>query len=146
MRLDSAYLLSSFLISSCWAHFVLQSPVSLGFNDGLETTGPCDGFDISSRTNVNKYPVGGYPIHVLTTHNSVVFKYSAALLNDTGTWVEIIPPVKQTGVGDFCLPSVPGYAPWIGLDAVLQIVQFAPDGILYQVSDKINLRFCLSTC
>ena len=118
------------------AHFVLQSPTSLGFNDAVEGTGPCDSFDIKSRGNVTNWPIGGYPVQILTTHPQVLLEFRAALLSNTDGWVNIIEPVEQTGVGTFCLPAVTGYEAWIGQDAVFEIVQFAPDGLNYQVSER----------
>jgi hypothetical protein len=115
------------------AHFVLQSPPSLGFNDALEATYPCGSFDISKRDNVTNYPLGGYPFHLLSTHTKSTFKYRAALASDTDSWIDLIPPVSEAGVGDFCLPAVPGPGEWEGKDAVVQVAQYGPDGILYQV-------------
>src|SRR5204862_5941183 len=103
-----------------------------------EAQSPCGGFDISNRTTVTSYPVAGYPFSVLTTHTQSVFEYRAALLNDTGTWVDLIPPVVERSVGTFCLGAVPGIAAWTDLDAVVQVKQSAQDGDLYQVSWKEN--------
>ncbi|KUJ10184.1 uncharacterized protein LY89DRAFT_787808 [Mollisia scopiformis] len=112
MQLSVILFLCSSLIALSNAHFVLQSPVSLGYYDVAEATGPCDTFNLTNRDNVTSWRVAGYPVHVLTTHNKVVFEYRVPLLNDTNTWVNIIPPIQETGVGDFCLPAVPGYPPW----------------------------------
>ncbi|KAF4627118.1 hypothetical protein G7Y89_g11034 [Cudoniella acicularis] len=114
------------------AHFVLQIPTSLGFNDGLEATGPCDTFSPTDRTTVTNWPIGGDVIQVLTTHNEVIWNINAALLNAPSTFVPLVPSIDQKGVGTFCLPSVPGNAAWVGQDAILQVIQNGVDGKLYQ--------------
>ncbi|KAI9766118.1 MAG: hypothetical protein M1839_005025, partial [Geoglossum umbratile] len=138
MRSIIALLLSVYLAASSRAHFVLQSPPPIGYDDAKEAQSPCGGFDIGSRNAVTSYPVAGYPFYLITTHPQSVFEYRAALLNDTGTWVDLIPVVLESSVGYFCLGSVPGIAAWVGLDAVVQVKQSATDGTLYQVGDKEN--------
>ncbi|KAF2243176.1 hypothetical protein BU26DRAFT_570570 [Trematosphaeria pertusa] len=91
------------------AHFVLQVPTSLGFDDAKETESPCGSFSATDRsTGVTNYPIAGAPVQMLTTHTS------------------------QTGVGTFCLPQVPVNAAWAGQDAILQVIQHGPDGTLFQ--------------
>ncbi|KAF4626109.1 hypothetical protein G7Y89_g12052 [Cudoniella acicularis] len=132
MKLNAIAFLCIHLLAVSKAHFVLQSPTSFGFNDALEGTGPCDSFDLKTHTSVTNWPIGGYPVQILTTHPQVLLEFRVALANNTDGWVNFIEPVKQTGVGTFCLPSVPGYKAWIGQDAVFEMVQFAPDGLNYQ--------------
>lgn len=118
------------------AHFQLYTPVAIGANspaEQTEGTGPCGGFPIDNRDNVTSWPVGGYPVYMITTHPQATLAFRAALLNDTNAWINVIPPLSQQGVGHFCDPAILGFAPWVGLPAVLQIAQFAPDGINYQV-------------
>jgi hypothetical protein len=100
----------------------------------MEGTGPCGSFDITNRDTVTNWPIGGYPVYMITTHPLVVLEFRAALVNDTSTWINLIPPINQYGLGYFCEPAMPGFAPWAGLPAVLQVAQYAPDGINYQVS------------
>ncbi|KAF8863184.1 hypothetical protein BDZ45DRAFT_615896, partial [Acephala macrosclerotiorum] len=109
------------------AHFVFQKPVSLGFSDDDERTAPCGGFDASNRsTGVTNWPVGGGSIRILTTHLDVTWTYSAALSSDLLTWVPLTPVLHQTGVGSFYKPIIPG------INAILQVTQTGPDGVLYQ--------------
>lgn len=120
------------------SHFVLQVPLSLGFNDTNEIISPCDSFDPLDRSGgVTDWPVAGSSIVVLTTHLDVVWEFKAALLSDVAAgapiWRPITLQLSQQGVGTFCEPQIPGPLEWVGLDAVLQIVQHAPDGLLYQV-------------
>ncbi|KAH0548058.1 hypothetical protein GP486_008201 [Trichoglossum hirsutum] len=128
----------TFMAALSHAHFVLQSPPSLGFTDTKEGQSPCGGFDIANRSTVTDFPVAGYPFYLLTTHTQSEFEYRAALLNDTAAWLDLIPPVLQSSVGYFCLGAVSGISAWVGLDAVVQVKQSAPDGVLYQVSPGSN--------
>lgn len=114
---------------------MLQIPTSLGFDDTVEDQGPCGSFDPTDRsTGVTDWPVNGDVVAVLTTHTHVTWEVNAALLSDVTTWVPLIPDIDRSGVGTFCLPSVPGNQAWVGKDAVLQVIQTGPDGVLYQVS------------
>ncbi|EGX45652.1 hypothetical protein TWF173_000875 [Orbilia oligospora] len=120
------------LIPFTAAHFVLQVPTSLGFNDINEVEAPCGGFDITSRSTVTDWPIAGYPIGVVSTHPNALWQIRAALLEKPDEFVDLLPNIRQDGMGNFCLGTVPGYADWIGKDAVLQVVQTAVDGMLYQ--------------
>lgn len=116
------------------AHFVLQLPVSLEYIDVCEASAPCDTFDPTNRsTGVIDWPLGGYPVLVLTTHPNVTWEINAALLSDVTTWAPLVPVLHQVGVGYFCEPQIPGKAEWVGKEAVFQMAQHAPDGVLYQV-------------
>ncbi|KAK6529401.1 hypothetical protein TWF281_008577 [Arthrobotrys megalospora] len=141
MTIQGPYLLGSFpstllvvaaVLQSATAHFVLQVPTSLGFSDINEVQAPCGGFDTTSRNKVTNWPIGGHPIGVVTTHPNAHWQIRAALLENTQEFVDLIPNIIQDGMGNFCLMSVPGIANWVGKDAVLQLVQTAVDGQLYQ--------------
>jgi hypothetical protein len=133
-RMAQLVWLLSILVVATSAHFVLQVPTSLGFNDALEATAPCDGFDIGDRSKgVTDWPVNGAPVQILTTHPDVQLEIKAALLSNTSSFKFLVPVVAQHGVGTFCIPSVPGIADWVGQQAVFQMIQHAPDGALYQV-------------
>ncbi|KAJ9134361.1 hypothetical protein NKR23_g10202 [Pleurostoma richardsiae] len=114
------------------AHFVLEVPPSIGFNDAIEATAPCDGFDITSRKIVTDFPVAGSPIQILSTHPKAEWEVRAALLNNTSNFTYMVPRISQQGIGIFCLPSVPGIADWEGLEVIMQMIQHAVDGALYQ--------------
>ncbi|KAI9655257.1 MAG: hypothetical protein M1829_000670 [Trizodia sp. TS-e1964] len=116
------------------AHFVLQIPTSLGFDDSVEATGPCGSFNPTDRsTGVTNWPIAGAPIGILSTHTQVEWQIKAALVSDTTSWTDLVPHISQTGVGSFCFASVPGLAAWVGKPAVLQVIQIGGDGTLYQV-------------
>ncbi|KAH7327210.1 hypothetical protein BKA65DRAFT_539862 [Rhexocercosporidium sp. MPI-PUGE-AT-0058] len=135
MNLVNLLLLSANLVNLSSAHFQLRTPVAIGEDhpaDQAEGTGPCGGFDLANRDIVTEWPAQGYPVFMITTHPKSVLVFRAALVNDTNSWINLIPPINQYGVYQFCEPSIPGFAPWVGLPAVVQIAQFAPDGINYQ--------------
>lgn len=116
------------------AHFVLQIPTSLGFDDGNEGTAPCGGFDPTNRSTVSDWDVDGDNIGVLTTYTSVTWEINAALVSDTNSWVPMVQSIAQTGVGYVYFETVPGFSAWMGQPVVLQIIQNGPNGLLYQVS------------
>ncbi|KAJ9134358.1 hypothetical protein NKR23_g10201 [Pleurostoma richardsiae] len=115
------------------AHFVLQIPTSLGFDDDHESTGPCDTFDPTDRSNVvTDWAINGGNIGLLTTHPNVTWEINAALATDTTNWVPVVEPFAQTGFGQVCFAEIPGFSAWAGQPVVLQLKQHAPDGVLYQ--------------
>lgn len=136
MKLQDFSLLFFHFLTPVSAHFSLWTPVPIGANvtgGPLEGTGPCGSFDITNRDTVTDWPLLGYPVYLVTTHPKVVFEFRAALVNDTTEWVNLIPPINQEGLGLFCEPAMPGFGLWTELPVVLQIAQYAPDGINYQV-------------
>jgi hypothetical protein len=47
-------------ITQCSAHFLLNYPPTIGFDDSLETTAPCGSFTVDFSTdNVTDFHVGG---------------------------------------------------------------------------------------
>ncbi|KAF3904232.1 hypothetical protein ABW21_db0207719 [Orbilia brochopaga] len=122
------------LLPLATAHFLLNSPPTIGFSDDDEGDYPCGSFDATSRKTVTDFPTGGLPISLTSTHPEVTWFYRAALLNDTNTWVDLSQAIDQVGQGNFCSQNVPGLAAWEGKDAVLQIAASAPDGWLFQCS------------
>ncbi|KAF3939995.1 hypothetical protein ABW19_dt0202119 [Dactylella cylindrospora] len=120
------------LLQLTTAHFLLNYPPSIGFSDDEESSYPCGGFDVASRNTVTEFPIGGIPISVKSTHPAATWFFRAALLNDTENWVALGDAVYQVGQGDYCQTSVPGPAGWEDKDGVLQVVQTATDGYLFQ--------------
>ncbi|KAF3935078.1 hypothetical protein ABW20_dc0110316 [Dactylellina cionopaga] len=130
MLLKSTLLLPLLPLAS--AHFLLNSPATIGFSDDDESDYPCGSFKVTDRKTVTDFPIAGIPIALTSTHPENVWFYRAALLNDTENWVDLSPAISQMGQGDFCSMNVMGPAAWEGEDAVLQIVASAPDGFLFQ--------------
>jgi hypothetical protein len=121
------------------AHFVLQLPTSIGFDDSREDQGPCGSFDPTDRSKgITDWSVAGDNIAVLSTHTSVTWELNVALASSPGTWVPLVQPFAQRGVGSICFKAIPGFSAWTGQPAVLQVIQHGPDGILYQVSLEPN--------
>ncbi|ORX98865.1 hypothetical protein BCR34DRAFT_576858 [Clohesyomyces aquaticus] len=128
-----------YLLSFTSAHFVLFDPVSLGYDDVNEVVGPCDGFNPTDRsTGVTDWPIGGAGFTILSTHPNVTWDINAALLSDPTNFVPLVPVLAQQGVGFFCEPQIPGNPAWVGQDAILQLIQHAPDGLLYQVLQMLH--------
>ncbi|KAK0622625.1 hypothetical protein B0T14DRAFT_494251 [Immersiella caudata] len=119
-------------------HFVLEIPPSIGFQDTKEATAPCGGFEITSRNAVTDWPIAGAPLKVISTHPRSEFTIQAALLpgtpgvNASPEFIKLVPRVRQSGLGALCLTAVPGIAAWEGKDVVLQVIQVATDGQLFQ--------------
>lgn len=134
-------LLTSLLVLVVEATFILRLPPALGVGNAINGFGPCSGyFDLSNQYNsVAEFPTEGYPILLNTTDLQSTFWYRASLLTKPYSnttvleWHYLLPPVTQTGVGEFCLPTVPGKKEWVGLDALVQVIQESSGGIFYQV-------------
>jgi len=125
-------------VSVVSAHFVLDYPTSIGFDDEKLTEGPCGSFNPTDRSKgVTKWSVGGSNIGVLSTHGRVTWQFNVALASDPTKFLPLVQEFGQTGVGNICFKGVAGFASWVGQPAVLQVVQHGHDGVLYQVSRDI---------
>jgi len=127
----------SLLASLSSAHFLLNYPPTIGFDDSLENEGPCGSFTVDpSKDNITNFNVGGSEIAVTSIHPQANWLFRATLGTDqtTNNWTQLMPIVQQTGLGDFCEPAISVPASWAGKQGIISIVQDAPDGILYQVS------------
>lgn len=122
------------LAASVSAHYVLQVPAGIGYDDVKIVEGPCGGFDGKTRTTVSEWPVGGGNVGVLTTHPSGSWELNAALVESGDLkFVPLVNTFQQTaGLGGLCFSNIPGFEAWIGKDVVLQAVNHASDGSLYQ--------------
>lgn len=121
-------------VSFSTAHFILQYPHSLGFDDANEGTAPCGGFSVSFNDSDDSVPVGGFPGSMLSTHPASDWLFRATLdQKEPFNWTNLLPVVSETGLGQFCLPNLKAPDEFTGKTGLLQIVQHGPDGILYQV-------------
>lgn len=119
------------------ADFLLQTPVPIGFNSTQLTVAPCDGFDPTNQdAGITEWPIAGSVINIATSETDVIWEFNAALLTDVTNFVPLTPQLSQQGLGQFCEPQIPGIAAWNGEDAVLQIVQHAPEGLIYLVRSR----------
>jgi hypothetical protein len=138
-------LVASF-IGQCTAHFLLNYPPTIGFDDSLETTPPCGSFTVDFSTdNVTDFHVGGDSLAMTSIHPKATWLFRATL-NQTaiGNWTDLLPAIVQIGLGDYCERDVIVPASFAGSKGVIQVVQDAPDGILYQVGKRFYL--CPAHC
>ena len=122
------------LAAQASAHFVLQYPHNAGFDDDVESTGPCGSFSIDDKTNSTDFHVGGDVIHLLGAHPQLTYLIRITPdMKVMNNFTTLLPDVQQSGLGDFCEPSVSVPASFAGTKGVLQVIADSPDGILYQV-------------
>jgi hypothetical protein len=122
-------------ISHSTAHFLLNYPPTIGFDDALEATPPCGSFTLDFSTdNVTNFSVGGDSLAMTSIHPKATWLFRATLnQNASGNWTDLLPAIVQTGLGDYCERDVMVPSSFAGSKGVIQVVQDAPDGILYQV-------------
>ncbi|EHK42296.1 uncharacterized protein TrAtP1_005115 [Trichoderma atroviride] len=124
------------LASVSSAHFLMNYPDSIGFDDDKEGTAPCGGFtpDISSGSKqLVDFHVGGDSLAMRATHNQVTWLFRVTLDGTAQSgWKQIFPIVQQSGLGDFCEPHITLPASYAGKKGVIGVVTDAPDGLLYQ--------------
>ncbi|ORY67514.1 uncharacterized protein BCR38DRAFT_407487 [Pseudomassariella vexata] len=113
------------------AHFVLQDPPNIGFDDDKENQAPCGSFDASKRTVVTKYPVDGGTLSMLTTDEAMDITINIAPANGSMKFRTLM-KLQIKGTGSFCLPSMPVAESLSGTDALMQVVAKSSDGTLYQ--------------
>ena len=124
----------STILSVASAHFVLQYPHSLGFDDAIEGTQPCGGFPVKFSSNDTNVPVDGFAVSMLSTHPQAEWRFLVTLSTAAPfNWTNILPIVDQTAIGQFCLPSLKVPDEFAGQKGLIQITQDAVDGMLYQV-------------
>jgi len=135
--------LSSFLTLAS-AHFTLNYPATIGFSDDDEGTGPCGSFDPTSRKNVTNFNLDMTPISVTSTHPAATWVVRGALLNNTNEFVTLMNTVNQESMGNYCTQSAVVPDAWAGKDGIIQVVQKATDGFLYQVCLQPNMALYIS--
>jgi hypothetical protein len=114
------------------AHFLLKYPTTVGFDDDNEGKSPCGGFTNFTGDGTT-IQVGGFPIQLQSTHPEADWQFRA-MQGTTGTnWTTLMPVIHQVGLGDFCIPDFKVPDSWAGKSGLLQIIQNAADGELYQV-------------
>ncbi|KAJ9145215.1 hypothetical protein NKR19_g6160 [Coniochaeta hoffmannii] len=131
---------SLLLAAGVRAHFKLNFPASIGFDDDAQHDGPCGGFTPDfSKNNATDFFAGGDNVATLTTHSQGNWLYRLTVdPAASGNWTQIFAIVQQNGLGDFCEPLIAVPASLIGQKAVLGVVANTPDGILYQCA-VVNL-------
>lgn len=122
------------LITLTSAHFILQYPTSLGFDDDTEGTAPCGGFPVKFSSHATSAHVDGFAVSMLSTHPKADWLFRATLSKQAPfNWTNLLPVVEETGLGRFCLPTLRAPPEFAGQQGVIQVQQDAVDGLLYQV-------------
>ena len=119
------------------AHFLLNYPPTLGFNDDNEGESPCGGFTPILNSSAAQVQVDGFPIALRSTHPEADWLFRVTLsLQEPFNWTNLLPVVHEVGLGDFCIPDFKVPAEFAGQSGLLQILQDAADGELYQVRSQ----------
>ena len=136
------YCLIGVLVGQSTAHFLLNYPPTIGFDDSLEATPPCGSFTVDFSTdNVTDFHVGGDSLAMTSIHPQATWLFRATLdQTASGNWSVLLPAIVQTGLGDYCERDVMVHATFAGSKGVIQVIQDAPDGILYQVSQSFGMN------
>jgi hypothetical protein len=116
------------------AHFLLNYPPTLGFDDDNESIAPCGGFPVVFNSSDVQVQADGFPIALKSTHPEADWLFRATLSqSEPFNWTNLLPVVHETGLGDFCIPDFKVPAEFVGHSGLLQIMESAVDGVLYQV-------------
>jgi hypothetical protein len=125
-------------VGQSYAHFLLRSPTTVGFDDDKEGTAPCGGFNPPFKSPSN-FHVGGDAIALTSTHPTANWLFRASLdTKAAGGFIDLLPAVSQASLGGFCEPDITVPSSWAGKSGILQIVQDAVDGTLYQVTPRAS--------
>lgn len=133
--LSSVAAAATLLLATAHAHFTLDYPATIGFDDDKESTAPCGSFTPDfTKDNVTDFHVGGDNVAINLLHPQGTWLYRATLdQTASGNWTQLFPEVLQSGLGKFCEPQITVPASWAGKKGVLSVIVDAPDGLLYQV-------------
>ncbi|KAI9315400.1 hypothetical protein BX666DRAFT_1811953, partial [Dichotomocladium elegans] len=121
------------------AHFQLNYPASRGFNEDIEATAPCGGFNTpSSRT---QFPLQNGFVEISAGHPSYTYTVKVIASNNpstadfTGNNATVVAHGSRNYPGPSCLSVNLGNATHIaaGTNATLQVQFEGGDGVLYQV-------------
>src|SRR3954470_24565256 len=111
------------------AHFLLNYPPTLGFDDDNEGISPCGGFPVVLNSSDVQVQVDGFPISVKGIHPEAEWLFRATLSpKEPFNRTNLLPVLQVTGLGDFCIPDFKVPAEFAGQSGLLQIMQDAVDG------------------
>lgn len=117
------------------AHFILLWPPNAGFNEDKEPTSPCGGFTPDVNSSATDVHVEKFAVSIQNVHPEGQWGFRATTDTEPPyNFVDIVPLVKTTAIGDFCLDEMRAPSNFAGKSGILQVVDNSPDGILYQVS------------
>jgi uncharacterized protein YdeI (BOF family) len=120
------------------AHFTLTYPVSRGFDENSEPTGPCGGFNTPSSQRV-QMPLKGSFVEINSGHTSYTYIVNALANNNPTANDFITSNLVQVAQGGrnypqaACLPIAFNDSLKDNTNVTLQIVYNGGDGLLYQV-------------
>jgi hypothetical protein len=119
------------------AHFLLNYPPTLGFDDDNEDESPCGGFAPVLDDLAPQVQVDGFPIALTSTHPEADWLFRVTFsLHEPLNWTNLLPVVHEVGLGDFCIPDFKVPAEFADRSGLLQVLQDAVDGELYQVRSQ----------
>src|SRR5437762_8689331 len=126
-------LLFAFLtILPVFAHYTLDYPPTVGFNEDQEPNPPCGGFD-PDISNLTAWPLSGGEIAIDSYHPEMKLLYRAQLMGSK-SWVNLTDGfLDMTGFGELCIKALAVPGNWSGKVGVVQTIGKPADGILYQV-------------
>lgn len=81
-----------------------------------------------------------------STHPTTTWLFRAIVGNNTAAnnWTELIPTVQQTGLGDFCEPTVTVPSTFAGSKGVVNVVADGPDGMRTPSNQVPHAQFNIS--
>lgn len=128
-------LLTLALSQLSFAHFILEYPISAGFDDDVDGTAPCGGQAVNFTSSSSNVTVDRFAVALYSTHPQAEWLYRATLSSEAPyNWTNILPVVDQTSIGAFCLSDLSVPSEFAGQQGIIQVMQDAADGVLYQVS------------
>ncbi|KAI6805605.1 hypothetical protein KC367_g4323 [Hortaea werneckii] len=128
------YLLGA-LVFACTssAHFILQWPPTAGFDDDGESSGPCGSVDVTVDETSPEVQVDRFAVQIQNGHPAGEWLFRATTDTEAPyNWTSIVPIVNTAGVGVFCLDSLSAPSSFEGKAGIIQVVDNAVDGMLYQ--------------
>ncbi|KAL2075688.1 hypothetical protein VTL71DRAFT_631 [Oculimacula yallundae] len=130
----SACLVAALLVSQTSAHFTLQYPATVGFNDDLESTAPCGSFSVDFSTNtITNFHVGGDVLAMRSSHPDTKWLFRATIGTPvTGNFTTVSQVIQQSNIGTFCRSDITVPESFVGQNGTIGIAANGPDGILYQ--------------
>ncbi|KAG4441254.1 hypothetical protein IFR05_003245 [Cadophora sp. M221] len=130
----SAGLVAALLVSQSSAHFLLNYPTSIGFDDDLEATAPCGSFDVDFSTdNITNFHVGGDAIALRSTHADTKWLFRATVgTASSGNWTVLSQVIQQSTLGSFCRSDITVPESFVGQNGTIGVAADSPDGVLYQ--------------
>ncbi|KAH7419196.1 hypothetical protein BKA64DRAFT_650298 [Cadophora sp. MPI-SDFR-AT-0126] len=129
-----AGLVAALLVSQTSAHFLLNYPETIGFDDELESTGPCGSFTVDFSTDpVTQFHVAGDTIALRSTHPDTKWLFRATVgTADSGNWTALAQVIQQSALGSFCRSDIVVPESFAGQNGTIGVAANGADGVLYQ--------------